>query len=129
MGERNSGSCQTPKEPITGLTRYVRLETWRLCSGLLRTGAILAVTLFAFSNAWALHATPTTLSFQAVQGGTSPSSQILHILKHKNHTVNWSSSDTATWLNVSPTMGGITSSAQISVSVNPVGFAQECRLI
>ena len=89
----------------------------------MRTGVILAISLSALPDAWALQATPTTLSFQAVQGGASPSSQILNVLKSNNHTVNWSSKDNATWLSVSPTSGSITNSAQISVSVNPAGLA------
>jgi hypothetical protein len=84
---------------------------------------ILAISLSALPHAWALQATPTTLNFQAVQGGASPSSQILNVLKNNNHTVSWSSTDNATWLIVSPTTGSITSSAQISVSVNPAGLA------
>jgi hypothetical protein len=63
------------------------------------------------------------MSFQAVQGGASPSSQILNVLKNNNHTMSWRSTDNATWLNVSPTTGSITNSAQISVSVNPAGLA------
>jgi len=86
-------------------------------------GLILAVSLSSLPNAWALQAAPTTLSFQAVQGGASPSSQILNVLKNNNHTVSWSSKDNATWLIVSPTTGSITNSAQISVSVNPAGLA------
>ncbi len=105
------------------LTRYFHFQAWRLGSGVLCTGVLLAVSLSALPAAWALQATPTTLSFQAVQGGTSPSSQILNVLKKNNHTVSWSSSDNATWLSVSPTTGSITSSAQISVRVNPVGLA------
>ena len=103
--------------------RYLQLQALRLCSGLLCMGVILGVSLSALPNAWALQATPTTLSFQAVQGGINPSSQILNVLKNNNHTVTWSSSDNATWLHVSPASGSITSSAQISVSVNPAGLA------
>src|SRR5215831_7942189 len=63
------------------------------------------------------------LSFQAVQGGTSPTSQIVNVSKSNNHTVSWSGTDNAAWLSISPTSGSITNSAQISVSVNPAGLA------
>src|SRR6185436_4605796 len=121
---RNSGSYQRSEEHMTGLTRYLPLQARRRSGGLLCIWVILAViSLSALPNAWALQATPTTLSFQAVQGGASPSSQILNVLKNNNHTVSWSSKDNATWLIVSPTTGSITNSAQISVSVNPAGLA------
>ena len=108
---------------MTGLIGYLQFQAWRLCSGLLCMGVILGISLSALPHAWALQATPTTLSFQAVQGGINPSSQILNVLKKNDHTVSWSSTDNATWLNVSPTTGTITNSAQISVSVNPAGLA------
>jgi hypothetical protein len=118
-----SGSYQRWKEHITGLTRYLQFQARRRSGGLLCIGVMLAVSLSALPNAWALQAAPTTLSFQAVQGGASPSSQILNVLKNNDHTVSWSSKDNATWLIVSPTTGSITNSAQISVSVNPAGLA------
>jgi len=79
--------------------------------------------LSALPDARALQVNPTSLSFQAVQGGTNPPSQIVNILKNNDRTLNWSSSDNATWVSVSPTTGNITNSAQISVSVNPAGLA------
>src|SRR6185295_1620716 len=103
--------------------RYVPVHVWRWWSELLRTGVMLAVSLLAFPDAWALDAIPTMLSFQAVQGGTNPPSQIVNILKNNDRTLSWSSSDDATWVSVSPTTGSLTNSAQISVSVNPTGLA------
>ena len=114
---------QKSGKQMNKVKRYFQFQAWRLCGGLLCTGVILAVSLSALPDAWALQATPTTLSFQAVQGGTNPPSQILNVLKKNPHTTSWSSSDNATWLSVSPTTGSITSSAQISVSVNPAGMA------
>ena len=108
---------------MNAVTRNLLLLAWRRCGRLLWLGVLLAVSLSASPDAWALQATPTTLSFQAVTGGASPSSQILNVLKNNNHTVSWSSRDNATWLVVSPTAGSITNSAQISVSVNPAGLA------
>jgi len=71
----------------------------------------------------AITATPTALSFQAVEGSTSPPSQTLNVLKSSDKTLTWTSSDSASWLSVSPTTGSITSSAQLSVNVNPTGLA------
>ena len=104
--------------------RHFRFQFWRRsCSGLLCTVVMLVISLSTLPDAWALQATPSTLSFHAVQNGTSPSSQILNVLKNNNRPLIWSSTDSAAWLNVSPSNGSITSSAQISVSVNPAGLA------
>src|SRR5215831_8226824 len=108
---------------MEGLKRYVQFPAWRLRDALLYTGVVLGVSLGLSPDAWALQATPTTLSFQAVQGGASPTSQIVNVSKSNNHTVSWSGTDNAAWLSISPTSGSITNSAQISVSVNPAGLA------
>lgn len=92
-------------------------------SGLLCAGIFIALTVSELPEAWALNATPTSLSFNAVQGGSNPPSQTVNVLKNNPHTVSWSTSDNATWLSVSPMTGTITNSAQISVSVNPAGLA------
>lgn len=103
--------------------RYFTVHVWRWWSGVLRAGVMLAVSVLALPDAWALDAIPTMLSFQAVEGGTNPPSQIVNILKKNDRALSWSSSDNATWASVSPTTGSITNSAQISVSVNPTGLA------
>src|SRR5439155_24262994 len=82
---------------------YEVIRAWRLRKALWYTGVVLVVSLSALlPEARALQVTPTSLSFQAVQGGTNPPSQIVNILKNNNHTLNWSSSDNATWVSVSP---------------------------
>ena len=105
------------------LLLYEVIRSWRLRKALWYTGVVLVVSLSALPDARAFQVTPTSLSFQAVQGGTNPPSQIVNILKNNDRTLNWSSSDNATWVSVSPTTGNITNSAQISVSVNPAGLA------
>lgn len=100
-----------------------QVHVLRRWSGIVRTGVILALSLLAVPDAWALDAAPTMLSFQAVQGGTNPPSQFVNILKNNDRTLSWSSNDNATWVSLSPTTGSITNSAQISVSVNPTGLA------
>lgn len=98
-------------------------RAWKLRDELLFTAVVLAVSLSALPDAQALQVSPTTLNFQAVQGGANPPGQIVNVLKNNNRTLNWSSSDNATWVSVSPTTGSITNSAQISVSVNSAGLA------
>ena len=105
------------------LNRHFQFRAWRIRHALLHVTVVLTVSLSTLPDALALQATPTTLSFQAVQGGTSPSSQTVNVLKSNKHTVTWSGTDSASWLSISPTSGSITSSAQISVSVDPTGLA------
>ncbi|MGH7772383.1 MAG: fibronectin type III domain-containing protein [Candidatus Binatia bacterium] len=88
------------------------------------TGVVIAMTVLAFSEAWALQVSPTNLTFQAVQGGTNPPSQTVNVLKmgKSSRQVSWNGGDNATWLNVSPASGTLTATAQIVVSVNTAGL-------
>jgi hypothetical protein len=105
------------------LKRHWLFQAWKLRGALFYAGAVLAVTLALSPDAQALQVSPTTLSFQAVQGGANPPVQTVNVLKKNDRALNWSSSDNATWVSVSPTTGSITNSAQISVSVNSAGLA------
>ncbi|MFP4082230.1 MAG: BACON domain-containing protein [Candidatus Aminicenantes bacterium] len=49
--------------------------------------------------------TPTSLSFSAQEGGANPSSQNIRISNSGEQTLNYSISDDANWLDVSPTSG------------------------
>lgn len=100
-----------------------QFPTRRLRDALLYTGVVLGISLVVMPNAWALQVSPTTLSFQAVQSGNIPPSQTVNVFKNTNGNVIWTSKDTAAWVSVTPTMGMITHSAQVSVSVNPAGLA------
>ena len=93
--------------------------------GSLLAGIMLAlgISLCTPPGAWALTAIPTSLSFQAVQGGTNPTSQFVNISKSNNRTTNWTASDSATWVSVTPAIGNITKSAQVSIAVNAVGLS------
>src|SRR5262249_35568983 len=62
-------------------------------------------------------------SFQAVQGGPNPPSQIVTVSQNSNNMVIWSSNDDATWVSLVPTMGMMTRSTQVSVSVSSAGLA------
>jgi len=73
--------------------------------------------------AWALNVSPPAMTFQAVQGAANPTSQTVNVSKSNHHQVNWTVTDNATWLAVSPGAGSITSSAQIAVAVNTTGLA------
>jgi hypothetical protein len=53
----------------------------------------------------AIGASPTALSFTATAGGANPANQTLSISNTGGGTLNWSASDSATWLTLSPASG------------------------
>ena len=75
------------------------------------------------SEAFALVMSPNAMTFQAVQGGTNPTSQAVNVSKSNTRQASWTTSDSASWLTVSPTLGSITRSTQFIVSVNTTGLA------
>lgn len=74
-------------------------------------------------NAWAVTVSPVSMSFQGVQGATNPPSQSITVSKGNKHQTNWTATDSAAWLTVSPGIGTITSTAQVAVGVNTAGLA------
>ena len=85
-------------------------------------GTVLLLLLFELPVAWALDATPTSLSFTAVQGGANPTSQTVNVLKGGRSTATWKTSNYAPWLTVSPGNGTITKSTAIAVSAQTSGL-------
>ena len=77
----------------------------------------LGIGLSTCLNACALTARPTSLSFQAVQGGINPPSQFLSVSKTNNKPTTWTASDSATWVSVTPQTEIIKDSARVAVSV------------
>jgi len=88
-------------------------------------GIVLTVVIGIWTSpeALALTASPSSLTFQAVQGGSNPASQYVNVSKSNKKPTNWTASESATWLSVSPLTGGITNSAQVGVTVNTAGLA------
>ena len=85
-------------------------------------GTVLLLLVFELPVAWALDATPTSLSFSAVQGGANPTSQTVNVLKGGRSTATWKTSNYAPWLTVSPGNGTITNSTAIAVSAQTSGL-------
>jgi len=69
---------------------------------------------------------PTSLTFNAVEGGANPPSQTVTVTNTgpAGSTLNWSATDDATWLSESPTSGSLASGASepMTVSVNITGL-------
>ena len=57
------------------------------------------------SEPWAPQANPTSLRFQAVQGGPNPSSQAVKLFKSTTDQRIWSSNENIAWLSASPAWG------------------------
>jgi hypothetical protein len=66
-------------------------------------------------------ASPASFSFTATAGGANPANQTLNITNTGGGTLNWTASDNATWLSVSPVSG--TAPSSVAVSVNISGLA------
>lgn len=61
---------------------------------------------------------PSSLSFSATQGGANPANQTISISNSGGGTLNWTASDDATWLTVSPSSGTAPSTLTASVSIS-----------
>jgi subtilisin family serine protease len=64
---------------------------------------------------------PTSLSFTATAGGSNPANQTISITNTGAGTLNWTATDNAPWLTVSPTSG--TAPSTLTASVNISGLA------
>ncbi len=64
---------------------------------------------------------PGSLSFTATVGGANPANQSISITNTGGGTLNWSATDDATWLSVSPASG--TAPSTLTASVNIAGLA------
>ena len=72
----------------------------------------------------AITAGPSSISFNAQQGGTNPASQTLSIWNSGGGTLTWSASDNADWLILSPTNGSSTGEIDnITLSVDISGMS------
>lgn len=63
----------------------------------------------------------TTLSFSAVQGGSNPANKTISVSNSGSGTLNWTATENASWLSLSPASG--TGSGTISVAVNTTGLS------
>jgi hypothetical protein len=63
---------------------------------------------------------PTSLSFTSTAGGSNPANQTINISNTGGGTMNWTASDNATWLTISPASG--TAPSTLTASVNTSGL-------
>ena len=81
----------------------------------------IAVTLTVNPQTPVLAVTPASMSFTATAGGANPAAQTANVSNTGGGTLNWTTSDNQTWLNVTPVSG--TGAGALSVSVNTAGLA------
>jgi len=67
---------------------------------------------------------PSSFSFTAVEGGDNPSDQTLSIWNAGGGTLNWSVSDDAAWLSLSPTGGTDAGTVTLSVDINGMSIGE-----
>ncbi len=66
---------------------------------------------------------PSSFTFSATEGGSNPANQTLEIWNSGSGTLNWSVSDNATWLSLSPASGSSTGEQDsVILSVNTSGM-------
>ena len=92
----------------------------QLCYGL---GLALAFSCWTSQEAWAVSVSPTTMTFQAIQGATNPASPTVNVSKANSREKQWTASSGARWLTLYPGGGSFTSTAQVAVAVNSAGMA------
>ena len=90
-----------------------------LCAATLALG----IAILPCQEASAATVSPTSITFQAVQGGASPSSQTISVDKGSNSPVTWTATDSAAWLSLSPGSGTMRRTTQVTLSVNASGLA------
>ncbi len=84
---------------------------------------IVPVSLHISSLAPEISFSPESLTFTAVEGGSTPADETLEIWNSGCGMLNWSVSDDAAWLSESPTSGSSTSEHDtVAVSVNTTGM-------
>lgn len=82
--------------------------------------ALVFLTIIAVPKGQAVEATPTSLTFTAVQEGSNPVNQAVSFLKNNTRKPNWVTSNNAAWLSV--TLSPANPSDRLLVGVNVSGL-------
>ena len=69
----------------------------------------------------ALSVSPASLAFSGTAGGTSPAAKTLTVTNAGGGTMNWTASESASWLSLSPTSG--TNNGTITATPSITGLA------
>lgn len=94
-------------------------------AGAVNTPQTVGVTL-TISQAPVIGLTPSSLTFDAPQGGANPGAKSISLTNQGGGTLAWSASTNAAWLSVSPPSGTLVSGTPqtLAVSVNTSGLTE-----
>src|SRR5439155_1532046 len=103
--------------PLRGDTPAARVSTgsntpWAMATVVFKSGTV---------SPPALSVSPTSLAFSGPAGGSSPAAKTLAVSNTGGGSMDWTASDGAAWLSVSPTSG--TNAGTITVTPSTTGLA------
>jgi hypothetical protein len=103
--------------PLRGDTPAARVSTgantpWTMATVVFKSGTV---------SPPALSVTPSSLAFSATAGGSSPAAKTLSVTNAGGGTMNWTASESASWLSVSPASG--TNGGTITATPSITGLA------
>jgi hypothetical protein len=105
-------------EWFSGLIDELRVYNRALPAGEIATDMTTPVTC---AGPPALSVTPATLAFSGVQGGASPAAKTISVSNTGGGALNWTASENASWLAVSPASG--TNAGTVTVTPSITGLA------
>jgi hypothetical protein len=108
-------------EWFRGLIDEVRVYNRALPAAELQSDMATPVTCSGQTAPAALTVTPASLSFSGQQGGSSPAAKTVDVSNTGGGTMNWTASESATWLSVAPASG--TNAGTITVTPSISGLA------
>jgi hypothetical protein len=128
---RTSGNSTGEHDAVAVAVDIAGMSAGRYCADITITadGAgnspqTVPVSLHISSAAPQISFKPGSLSFTAVEGGSTPANKKLEIWNSGSDTISWSVSDDADWLSESPTSGSSTGEHDaVVVSVNTTGMS------
>ena len=103
--------------PLRGDTPAARVSTgsntpWTMATVVFKSGTV---------SPPALSVSPTSLAFSGTAGGASPAAKTLTVTNAGGGTMNWTASESASWLSLSPTSG--TNNGTITATPSITGLA------
>jgi hypothetical protein len=109
---------------ITGLSSNTYNGAITLSSqGQTLTSQQIPVTLILAPTTPTIGQSPTSLTFTGMEGGSTPSTQTLNITNPGKGTLNWTATEVAPWLTISPATGTtMAETDKITVTVNTSGL-------
>jgi peptidoglycan/xylan/chitin deacetylase (PgdA/CDA1 family) len=111
----NSTSAPTPRTPVANFAEQM--------SYLHENGFTVVLLSDLLQNPW-IDSEPSSMSFSYTEGGSYPAAQTLNISNSGGGTLNWTVTDDAEWLQLSPASGSTTGPAiPVTVTADVSGLS------